>query len=459
MSTIIWAASALLTDGWAEDVEIEVSPLGEITRVTSNQPFRQGERCGLLIPGIDNLHSHAHQRAMAGLGERASPGNDGVPDSFWTWRQVMYHYVERIQPEDLQAIAAQAYMEMLLNGYTSVAEFQYLHHQADGKAYDNPAEMSLSCQRAAEQVGIDLTMLPVLYRYGGFGGADPLPGQRRFLNSADSFIDIVARLQNACRENPNQSVGMAPHSLRAVSRDLLSEVMDQLVVENLAAIHIHIAEQTQEVDECLAWSGLRPVQWLLENFAVDARWCLIHATHMDAHETRCLAKSQAVAGLCPTTEANLGDGFFNALDYAAHGGCWGIGSDSQISVSPVEELRWLEYGQRLLERKRNLHVSADSPHTGRHLLEQAWQGGARACGRKTGRITPGYRANLLALDTEHARLVGRQRDTLLDSWIFATGDGAIRRVYVGGKKIIDDGRHPMQETIATAFSRTLEKLQ
>jgi formimidoylglutamate deiminase len=452
MTTKIWAEQALLADGWAESIEITVDAGGNIESVTSASADTDAERAGVLIPAIPNVHSHAHQRAMAGLGERA--GNR--EDSFWTWRKVMYHYLERIQPEHLFHIAAQLYLEMLKAGYSCVAEFQYLHHDPDGRPYTDRAEMSLQCLQAARHVGLGFTALPVLYRYGGFGSADPLAGQRRFLNDAVEFVDILRSLQRATAGDGNCSVGIAPHSLRAIDRALLGEVIGE--VDNPAAIHIHIAEQTKEVDDCVAWSGMRPVEWLFEHFDVGHNWCLIHATHMNESETRRMAGSGCVAGLCPTTEANLGDGLFNAVDYIGQDGIWAIGSDSHISIDPVEELRWLEYGMRLQKRRRNLLASEAIANTGRRLLDGALDGGARACGRRIGRIAPGYRADLLVLADDHPRLYGRSRNDLIDSWIFSGNENFVRDVYIGGNKLIDNGHHAEEQRIARNYRETLDQL-
>ncbi len=452
MTTRIWAASALLATGWADSVEITIDDNGDIDAIAPDTVYISGARAEVLIPAVPNVHSHAHQRAMAGLGERA--GNN--EDSFWTWRKVMYHYLERIQPHHLHHIAAQLYLEMLRAGYSCVGEFQYLHHDVAGKAYANPAEMSLQCLQAARSVGLGFTALPVLYRYGGFGGVAPLDGQKRFINQADDFVEIVQSLQQATVDDANAAVGIAPHSLRAIDRELLSEVIGNL--DQLAAIHIHIAEQTKEVDDCLAWSGQRPVAWLFDNFDVNSDWCLIHATHMDAAETRSMADSGCIAGLCPTTEANLGDGFFNALDYLAQRGRWAIGSDSHISIDPVEELRWLEYGMRLQTRRRNLLASSTTANTGRSLLDAALAGGGQACGRPIGSIAPGYRADLLVLDCDHPRLYGRRRDDLIDSWIFSGNENLVRDVYIGGKRLIADGHHANEDMIAQNYRDTLDQL-
>jgi formimidoylglutamate deiminase len=452
MTTKIWAARALLGDSWASSVEITIDTNGNIESLLADCPYANGERVELLIPAIANVHSHAHQRAMAGLGERA--GNR--EDSFWTWRKVMYHYLERIQPEHLMHIAAQLYLEMLKHGYACVGEFQYLHHAVDGGAYQNRAEMSLQCLQAARRVGIGFTALPVLYRYGGFGDAEPLDGQKRFLNDAAGFIEIVKALQAETAADANCSVGIAPHSLRAINRELLTEVIDSL--DGLAAIHLHIAEQTREVDDCLAWCGQRPVEWLYDNFGVDRRWCLIHATHMSAGETANVADSGCIAGLCPTTEANLGDGFFNAVEFFERRGNWAIGSDSHISIDPVEELRWLEYGMRLKTRRRNLLASETVLNTGRNLLDGALHGGALACGRRSGSIASGYRADFIVLDHSHPRLYGRRGDDLIDSWIFSGNDNLVRDVYVGGRKVIDNGQHADEDAIAQNYRDTLDQL-
>jgi len=452
MGTRIWAASALLHDGWADSVEIGIDADGNIDTINRDTEYAGGDRVELLIPAIPNVHSHAHQRAMSGLGERAGDS----ADSFWTWRKAMYHYLERIEPDHLQKISAQLYLEMLKAGYSCVGEFQYLHHDLDGKAYANRAEMTLQCLQAARRVGIGFTALPVLYRYGGFGSAKTLPGQKRFLNDAGGFCQIVESLQSATADDPDCSVGIAPHSLRAIDRTLLREVID--AVDKPAAIHLHIAEQTKEVDDSLAWCGQRPLEWLYDNFEIDQRWCLIHATHMTPAETAMMANSGAVAGLCPTTEANLGDGFFNAVDYCNQQGAWAIGSDSHISIDPVEELRWLEYGMRLQTHGRNVLASPSVTNTGRNLVDAALAGGALACGRPIGKIENGYRADLLVLDRNHPRLYGRKADDLLDSWIFSGNDNLVRDVYIGGNKVIDNGHHANEDEIEQDYRCVIDQL-
>ncbi len=446
---------ALLPQGWADNVAVSIDDAGDITGVETDVVRGTGERIGgCALPGVANLHSHAHQRAMAGLAERSGDSDD----SFWTWRKLMYGFITRLQPHHLRAIAAQLYVEMLKSGYTSVAEFQYLHHDPFGEAYENVAEMSLQTLAAARAVGIGMTNLPVLYRYGGFGGAAPSSDQRRFLNDADRFLRIVGELTKESAGDRNVATGVAPHSLRAASKELLDEVLSGLGDNDNLPIHIHIAEQVKEVEDCIAWSGERPVAWLQSNFELDERWCLVHATHMTETETSALAGSGAVAGLCPTTEANLGDGLFNALQYIEEGGRLGVGSDSHISVSPVEELRWLEYGQRLGHLGRNVLAGGYNRSTGRHLFDLAVDGAAQACGRKIGRIETGRRADLVVIETDHPLLYGRRDDALLDSWIFSGNTSLVRHVFVGGRAVVTDGVHAGEEEIGARFRNTLAEL-
>lgn len=455
----LWCSDVRLPQGWASNVLFEVTGDGLICHLTADHPQATTPRGtqhfhGSAIAGIANLHSHAHQRAMAGLGEHGSGG-----DSFWTWREAMYRTVARIDPDQLYDVARMLYLEMLEAGYTRVGEFQYLHHDPRGKPYQNSAEMTLQCARAAADVGIGFTALPVLYGFGGFGGQPPGDAQKRFINDADGFLEIVSVLDRSLAGS--QVVGIAPHSLRAVPPQLLEEVVSRQ--DPGRVIHIHIAEQTREIEDCLNWSKQRPVQWLLDHFQVDHRWVLIHATHMDDEETARLAKSTAVAGLCPTTEANLGDGFFNAIQYLEQGGAWGIGSDSHISISPTEEIRWLEYGQRLLMRSRNLlgRIAGDreiAVHTGASLLEQATTAGARACGYGHGQLVPGQPADLVVLDAEHPRLAGRSGDALIDSWIFSHAGNPVQDVVVGGRHRIKQNTHPDREEIRQRFNRTVKHL-
>ena len=449
---------ALLPDGWHDNVLVEAGEDGTIASVAPDQPAADGaERLnGPVLPGLPNLHSHAFQRAMAGLAERSGPGQD----SFWTWRETMYGFAGKLAPTDIEAIATQLYAEMLQAGYTAVAEFHYLHHQADGQPYGDAAELSWRILSAAEASGIGLTHLPVLYRYGGFGERAPQERQRRFLHDADAYHRLLQSLAPAFKGRADRRLGIAPHSLRAVSPALLRDAVAMLNdIDAAAPIHIHIAEQTAEVDDCIQWSGQRPVQWLLAQGLIDVRWCLVHATHLTAEETSALAASGAVAGLCPSTEANLGDGLFPAIDYLAQKGRIGVGPDSHICIDAAEELRLLEYGQRLVHRGRNLLAGEPNYSTGRRLFDLACQGGAQALGLKIGAIAPGFRADFVLLDAQAPVLAGKRGDAVLDSWIFAAQPvSPVRDVYVGGKRVVEAGRHIHADRFAAAYRETLRRL-
>ncbi|SDJ34296.1 formimidoylglutamate deiminase [Pseudomonas indica] len=451
--TALFAERALLPEGWARNVRFEIAADGLIAHVTPDASADGAERLhGPVLPGMPNLHSHAFQRAMAGLAEVA--GNP--QDSFWTWRELMYRMVGKITPEQLEIIARQLYIEMLKAGYTGVAEFHYVHHDSDGRSYADPAELALRIGRAARDSGIGLTLLPVLYSHSGFGGQAPNDGQRRFIHGTDSYLALLQRLDAALRNEPAQRLGLCFHSLRAVTPEQIDAVL--AADDGQRPIHIHIAEQRKEVDDCLAWSGLRPVQWLYENVPVNERWCLVHATHVADEEVVAMARSGAVAGLCPTTEANLGDGLFPAVDYLAQGGRLGIGSDSHVSVSVVEELRWLEYGQRLRDQRRNRLFRADRPNVGRTLYDAALAGGAQALGQNVGALAAGRRADLLVLDGNDPYLATAEDDALLNRWLFAGGDRQVRDVMVNGRWAVRDGRHAAEEETARAFAQVLRAL-
>jgi formimidoylglutamate deiminase len=452
---------ALLPTGWAERVLFSFDSAGFFVRVEpGSTPSPSDESIGgIALPGVPNLHSHAFQRALAGLTERRG---DDAEDSFWSWRETMYAFLARLEPDDVEAIAAQLYVEMLRAGYTGVAEFHYLHRTPKGTLYDDPAEMSRRLVAAAETAGIGLALLPAVYMTGDFGSAPPNEGQRRFLMDPPG----VARLLEALRPTlaapaagGARRFGLALHSLRAVPPAALSDAL--ALVRGMdpgAPVHIHAAEQRKEVDACVSWSGARPVEWLLEHAPVDERWCLIHATHVTGDEVRRLAAARAVAGLCPTTEANLGDGLFPLRDYLGAHGFFGVGSDSHVSVSPVEELRWLEYGQRLVSGARN--VASGFPHasTGRSLFEGAVAGGARALGVHTGALEVGRRADLIVLDAEHPALAGRTGDALLDSWVFAGNRATVRDVLVGGRWVVRDGHHAREEPVLARYRETIRRL-
>ncbi|MGU9859001.1 formimidoylglutamate deiminase [Pseudomonas sp. LF245] len=448
-----FAERALLPNGWANDVRLEVSADGLLTQVAANASAEGAERLrGPVLAGMPNLHSHAFQRAMAGLAEVAGNPND----SFWTWRDLMYRMVGKISPEQLQVIARQLYIEMLKAGYTSVAEFHYVHHDVSGAPYADCTELSRQISQAAASSGIGLTLLPVLYTHSGFGGQAPNEGQRRFINSTENYLDLQARLQPILAAQPAQELGLCFHSLRAVTPQQINEV---LAASNKACpVHIHIAEQQKEVDDCLARSGKRPLQWLYDNVQVDERWCLVHATHADADEITRMAKSRAIAGLCLTTEANLGDGIFPAVDFLAQGGRMGIGSDSHVSLSVVEELRWLEYGQRLRDQRRNRLYRSDQPMVGRTLFDAALDGGAQALGQPIGRLEVGKRADWLVLDGNDPYLATASEDGILNRWLFAGGDRQVRDVLVNGKWVVRDGHHAGEEDSNRAFTQVLKDL-
>ncbi len=448
---------ALLPDGWARNVLLKFDDEGWIlsvrTGVATWPPF---VAAGPVLPGMPNLHSHAFQRALAGLTQTASPDGD---DDFWTWRETMYAFVERLQPEDVEVIAEQTYLTMLRSGYTAVGEFHYLHHQPDGTPYDDRAELARRIVAAARRTGIGLTLLPVLYSHGGFGGQPATPRQRRFLNDLDGFSALLEDVAALCTGDPQLRYGMAPHSLRAVTEAELTEALRRLdALDEEAPVHIHVAEQMKEVMDYLLWSGQRPVAWLLDHAPVSARWCLVHATHMMPEETAALAASGAVAGLCPTTEADLGDGLFPILDYLRHRGRLGIGSDSHTLIAPSDELRLLEYGQRLSRQRRNVLRLPDRTSVGRSLYEAALDGGAQALGRPLGRLAPGFRADLIILDGDDPLLYGKTDDAILDTYVFSGGPALVRDVIVGGRLVVRDRHHPDQEAVAVRYRHTMERL-
>lgn len=446
-----FAERALLPEGWSAKVRLEVDAQGYLQGVAADSTAEGAERLqGPLLPGMPNLHSHAFQRAMAGLAEVAG----ATQDSFWTWRDLMYRLVGRLEPEQMQVVARQLYIEMLKAGYTAVAEFHYMHHDHRGTPYADPAELGGRIAQAARSAGIGLTLLPVLYSYSGFGAQAPSAGQRRFLHTTDSYLELLPRL--AAVLDDRQRLGLCFHSLRAVSGAQLAEVL--AATEPDWPVHIHIAEQQKEVDDCLAWSGRRPIEWLYDQVAVDERWCLVHATHALPHEVALMARSRAIAGLCPTTEANLGDGIFPATDFLAAGGRFGIGSDSHVSVSPVEELRWLEYGQRLRDQQRNRLVGARQPNVGQHLFEQALQGGAAALGQEIGALEAGRRADWVVLDGADPYLSSAPAEAVLNRWLFAGSDRQVRDVMVGGRWVVQEGRHPDEAASAQEFAQVLRTL-
>ncbi|WP_189052648.1 formimidoylglutamate deiminase, partial [Aliidongia dinghuensis] len=442
----LFFSEALLPDGWARNVRISIAD-GRVARIERDAAARPDDETHALgVPGLPNLHSHAFQRGMAGLAEIRGPASD----SFWTWRDRMYRFVGAMTPEDVEVLAAQAYVEMLETGFTRVAEFHYVHHDRDGTPYANLAELGARIGAAARQTGIGLALLPVFYAHAGFGGRAPEPAQRRFVNDIDQYGRLVEACRAALRGDPGATVGIAPHSLRAATPDELAAL---LPLAQGQPIHIHIAEQTREVDDCLAWSGQRPVEWLLDHAPVDGGWCLVHATHMTLDETRRMAASGAVAGLCPITEANLGDGTFDAVRFVAAGGVYGVGSDSNVQIGAADELRQLEYSQRLALRARNVMAMGEGGSTGRALFDGALAGGAQATGLTAG-IVEGGSADLVSLARDHVAFAGRTGDALLDAWIFAGGRGLVDCVWMRGGKVVEHGRHRDADAIARRFRRT-----
>lgn len=459
--TTLFANTALLPEGWADNVLVEYDRDGWIVGVDSfKAPPKNGPDVevvtGPLVPGMANIHSHAFQRAMAGLTERAS----GRKENFWNWRETMYRFVGLIEPEDMEALAAQVFIDMLKGGYTSVGEFHYIHHRQDGQPYDDRTLMSRQVIKAALETGIAVTHMPVMYAFGGFGEKPPATGQRRFLNSVDGILRIAEELYGEYKSAPQVTIGFAHHSLRAVSPEMLLEAMRALPrILPGAPVHIHAAEQTAEVEGCLAWSGKRPVEWLLENAAPGEQWTLVHCTHMTDAEIDALARSGAVAGLCPTTEANLGDGIFPLVKYFNAGGRFAVGSDSHITVSMWDELRWLEYMQRLVYQERTLIHDQEIPSVGAMLFDRALAGGAQSLGRKTGRIEIGHRADFLVLDPDLPFMAGKLRDHILDAAIFAANQNPVKDVMAGGRWVVKNGHHKREEAVLEKFRKVMGKLE
>jgi len=446
VATRLHTSAALLPHGWQKDVRLTIAD-GRIASVETGVAAEPGdERHDTLVPAMGNLHSHAFQRAMAGLAEVRGPAND----SFWSWRTVMYKFALSMTPEHVEAVAAQLYMEMLEAGFSRVGEFHYLHHDKDGTPYANIAELAERIGAAAATSGIGLTLLPVFYAHSGFGGAAPVDGQRRFINSLDSFAELMDGCRKVTGALPGAELGLAPHSLRAATPEELTNVVP---LAGDGPIHIHIAEQVKEVEDCIAWSGARPVEWLLANAPVDGRWCLIHATHMTDDETRGMARSGAIAGLCPITEANLGDGTFQAQPFIEEGGRLGVGSDSNVLISLPGELRQFEYSERLALRARNV-VAAPGGSTARSLFDHAITGGGAAL-KAPGGIAVGHKADLISLDkTAVPYLSG---DLLLDHWVFA-GGVAVDCVWSLGQKQVVAGRHVAREAINRRFMKAMGEL-
>ncbi|PJG54379.1 formimidoylglutamate deiminase [Bradyrhizobium forestalis] len=444
-------ASALLPSGWANDVQVVVTA-GAIAAVTPGvAPAAGDERHAIALPGLASLHSHAFQRGMAGLAELRGDSTD----TFWTWRETMYRFALAMTPDDVASVATLLYVEMLEQGFTRVGEFHYLHHDRDGSPYADIAEMAARIAQAADASGIALTLLPSFYAHGSFGGAAPHDGQRRFICSVDRFAALMAASRKVIANLPGANIGIAPHSLRAVTPDELRAIIP---LADGGPVHIHAAEQVKEVEDCLAWSGRRPVQWLLEHAPVDHRWCLIHATHTTDEEVAAFAKTGAVAGLCSITEASLGDGIFPARAFLDAGGLFGVGTDSNVLIGVADELRQLEYGQRLKHRQRNVLSGGAGRSTGRTLFDHALAGGARALAQTAVGLAPGARADIVTLDAAHPSLAGRTHDAVIDGWIFAAGGAAIDCVWTGGQKLVEGGRHKLRQVARERFNTAVGRL-
>lgn len=442
---------ALLPEGWADSVRVVMDGDG-IASVEAGATLRPGDALGgIALPGMANVHSHAFQRGMAGLAERRLSADD----SFWSWREIMYRFLDRMTPEDVEAIAAQAFMEMLQGGFTRVGEFHYLHHAPDGTAYDDPAELASRIASAADAVGIRLTLLPCFYAHGDFGPKPPLVGQRRFLHGLDAYARLVDRCGELIRRLDGATLGIAPHSLRAVS---LPELDALVILADGRPIHIHVAEQTREVEACLGWSGRQPVDWLLDHAPVDDRWCLIHATHMGGGEVGRLAASGATVGLCPITEASLGDGIFPATAWRDAGGRIAIGTDSNVAIGVAEELRQLEYAQRLVTRRRNVMASGLGASTGEALFAAAADGGALVLDAPAAAIRVGSPADIVGLDPDAACLAAADPARLLDGWLFAGDRSAVRDVWVGGRQVVVEGKHPQAAAIKACYIERVRRL-
>lgn len=441
---------ALTPTGWQSNVELIVES-GRISALTPNaKRLADAEHHAIAIPGMPNLHSHAFQRAMSGLAEMRGPGND----SFWSWREVMYRFALTMNPDDIESVAAQAYAEMLEGGFTRVGEFHYLHHDKDGSPYFDIAEHASRIAEASTETGIGLTLLPVFYAHSGFGGLAPIDGQRRFINSVDSYAKLVGRCAEIINTIAGADLGIAPHSLRAATREELNAILP--LAEN-GPIHIHIAEQFKEVEDCLAFSGRRPVELLIDWVGNVGSFCLIHATHLTPDETLAIAKSDSIVGLCPITESNLGDGIFNASPFIEAGGKYGIGSDSNIEINAFAELRQLEYSQRLALKSRNV-MTAPGQSTGLRLFDSALKGGSSALGQAISGLTVGASADFVTLRADHAAFAGHGLETILDAAIFGGSRGLIDTVWTRGLKRVENGRHIESQRISARYRATMNRL-
>ena len=450
----IFCKTLLQGDCWRNDAVMNLTLEGKISNIETGTPDVVDLSIqGIVIPGMPNAHSHSFQRLIAGM--TGPQGNQS--DSFWSWREAMYRCANQISPDQFRVVASYVFSEMLKAGYTSCAEFHYLHHQQDGTPYANPAEMSVQLIEAATITGLSMTLLPVLYCSSGFGQDTVSLDQRRFSNSSESYLQLLEILHKIISQENLLTLGVAPHSLRAVPAKVLQEVLASWS-DNECPIHIHIAEQLAEVNDCIEHLGARPLEWLLENFPVDERWNLVHATQMSNSELKTAAQSGATAVICPTTEADLGDGFFRTSEWLKAGGALAVGSDSNVRISVTEELRLLEYNERMSSGHRNVLTDPDST-CGKFLYQHAAQSGATALGQAVGVLQPGSRADFLVLDNKHELVSGRHPDVALDSWVFAGDKSMLDSVWVAGQCVVQQGIHHAESSIKSAFSKTLSDLQ
>jgi len=459
--TKLYAENILIGSQWQSDKTLLINDSGMIQSITTGKDPSAEVFSGPVIPGMPNCHSHAFQRAFSGYSEYRNFDKNGIAaeDSFWSWRDIMYRFVAKMSPEDLHIVAKFLYIEMLKAGYTSVAEFHYLHHQVENRRYDDPAEMSHQVINAADSVGIGMTHLPVLYTYAGFGEQPPSSAQGRFIHQTEDYLQLLELLNKQYSQQRFFKLGIAPHSLRAVSEQQLAEVVSFMRnMDEYAPIHIHISEQTKEVADSLDFYGKRPVEWLLDNHQMDNNWCLIHATHLSESEIRGLANSGAIAGICPTTEANLGDGIFPTKRFLSLDGKLAIGSDSHIAINVADELRLLEYGQRLTSHQRAVLVDQDCSSVGQYLYKKAAMDGANALSQNIGEISVGKRADLVILDRDHPSLFSKSESQILDAAIFSCNQLPVRDVFVGGAKVISEGKHSAQQQTTQQYKKVLAKL-
>lgn len=451
MKSTFFAERALLDSGWSNNVRFEVTD-GNISKLETNS---NGDNASLLsgpvLPTMPNLHSHAFQRVMAGLAEVFT----SYDDSFWSWRDLMYRIVGSLNPDQVRIIASYLYVEMLKTGYSQVGEFHYLFHDRDGSPYQNRTEIAEQILAAAETSGIGVTFLPALYSYSGFGEQAANQGQRRFINTTEQYLNHHQQLAALLSSNDKHNLGFCFHSLRAVSETQIRDVLKTATADDV--IHIHIAEQQKEVNDCLEWSGYRPVEWLSKQIGLDQRWCLVHATHLNDAEIEIITQANAVAGLCPTTEANLGDGIFEGVKFSQQNGIWGVGSDSHVTLSISEELRALEYSQRLRDQQRNRLHNDQYSNIGDYLFHSALQGGNQACGVNIG-LAEGCRADFMALDNNNPMIAGTESDQLLNRWVFACKDNLVSDVYVAGEQKITAGQHQKEQAINKEFLKLIKEL-